>query len=182
VIFLSIAGQQRMSENQNHHTNARVIVPPNPLIERVTITGSGQVDLAPVQRAEQALKQLAVAFDGWLANEVEALSAARDVVRAQGLTKNTGGKLYLAAHDLKGLAETYGYPLIARVCSTLCLLLDAATQHDRIPIEIIDHHVNAVRKMMLMKMKAGNHPQGVAVANRLHDVVSEFARHEAKRP
>jgi len=170
-----------MSGNQKRQETAQVIVSPNPLMERVTITGSGEIDLAPVQRAEQALKQLSVAFDGWLANEVAALSAARDLVRTQGLTKSTGEKLYLAAHDLKGLAETYGYPLIARVCSTLCLLLDAATQKDLIPIEIIDHHVNAVRKMMLMKMKAGNHPQGVAVARRLNEVVSEFARHEAKK-
>jgi len=170
-----------MPENQKRHTSARVIVPPNPLMERVTITGSGQIDLAPVERAEQALKQLAVAFDGWLVNEVAALSEARDLVRAKGLTQSSGEKLYLASHDLKGLAETYGYPLIARVCSTLCLLLDAATQRDLIPLEIIDHHVNAVRKMMRMKMKAGNHPQGVAVANRLHEVVSEFARHEYKK-
>lgn len=170
-----------MSEDQKKPSSVEVIVPPNPLINRVTVTGTGSVDLTPVERAEQALEQLSVAFDEWIIEEVATLLKARDLVHAEGLTEHAHEKLYLAAHDLKGQAETYGYPLIAKVSSTLCMLLDATTNRTLIPLDIIDHHVNAVGKMVSMKMKSADHPHGLAVSNKLYQVVSEFAEHESKK-
>ncbi len=170
-----------MSENKQGDTQVEIIVPPNPLKSKVGVSGSGSLDFGPIERAEKALEQLSVEFDDWLSEEVDLLLLARDRVIEEGLTAETQAKLYLASHDLKGQAETYGYPLITRVCASLCKLLDTATQRSLIPAEIIDHHVNAVRNMMKYKMKSTKHPQGSAVTNKLIDVVLEFADFEDKK-
>ena len=170
-----------MSENQHSNSTAKFIVPPTTLRERVKITGSGPIDMAPIQRAERALEQLSVAFDGWLNEEVAALTEARAQVRAKGLTEDTRKELHRTAHDLKGQGETYGYPLITIVCATLCKLLESATELDLIPLDIIDHHVDAVRNMMKMKIKSDDHPQSLAVSNKLYDVVMEFVEHEEEK-
>ncbi len=170
-----------MSEPKKNETTLEVIVPPTCLRDRVKVTGSGPIDQAPVERAERALQQLSVAFDSWLQEEVATLTQARAQVRAQGLSEETRKELHRAAHDLKGQGETYGYPLITRVCSTLCKLLESATEPDLIPLEIIDHHVDAVRNMMKMKIKSDDHPQAAAVSNKLYEVVMEFASQEDEK-
>ncbi len=167
-----------MSKNEHKDTTVELIIAPGSLRDKVKVTGSGPVDTAPIERAERALQQLSVAFDGWLKEEVDALLKAREAVRSQGLSKETRTELHRAAHDLKGQGETYGYPLITSVCSTLCKLFESAREPDLIPVEIIDHHVDAVRNMMKMKIKTNDHPQSVAVSNKLYDVVIEFANRE----
>ncbi len=170
-----------MSKDKRKETTVEVIIAPGSLRDKVKVTGSGPIDTAPIQRAERALEQLSVAFDSWLTEEVEALTRARDVVRAKGLSEDTRKELHRAAHDLKGQGETYGYPLITIVCSTLCKLLESAIEPDLIPLDIINHHVDAVRNMEKMKIKSDDHPQSLAVSNRLYDVVIEFANHEDEK-
>lgn len=170
-----------MSEAKKSNSTVKVIVPPECLRDRVKVTGDGPMDLAPIQRAERALEQLSVAFDSWLKEEVDTLTKARDDVRTNGLSEDTRKELHRAAHDLKGQGETYGYPLITSVCSTLCKLLESATQPDLIPLDIIDHHVDAVRNMMRMKIKSDSHKKSLAVSNKLYDVVTEFADYEDEK-
>lgn len=162
-------------------TSVEMIVPPNTLKDKVPVSGTGEPDMTAVVRAEKALDLMSVEFDDWLAEEVEKLLIARDLVQADGLNDETSEKLYMASHDLKGQGETYGYPLITQVCASLCKLLDTAPQHSDIPTDIIDHHVNAVRNMMKLKMKLADDPQGSAVANKLIDVVLEYAAYEDKK-
>ena len=170
-----------MSENKHKETTTEIIIAPGSLRDKVKVTGSGPIDTGPIERAERALEQLSVAFDSWLVEEVEALTNARQAVRMQGLSGETRKELYRTAHDLKGQGETYGYPLITLVCSTLCKLLESALEPDLIPLDIIDNHVDAVRNMMKMKIKTDNHPQSVAVSDKLYEVVIEFANHEDEK-
>jgi len=167
-----------MSKNKPKDTTVELIIAPGSLRDKVKVTGSGPIDTAPIERAERALEQLSVAFDGWLKEEVDTLIKAREAVRSRGLYEETRKELHRAAHDLKGQGETYGYPLITSVCSTLCKLLESALEPDLIPLDIIDHHVDAVRNMMKLKIKTSDHAQSVAVSNKLYDVVIEFANRE----
>ncbi len=137
--------------------------------------------MGPIERAERALDQLSVAFDSWLIEEVGALTKARDAIHTQGLTPETRKELHRTAHDLKGQGETYGYPLITHVCSTLCKLFETAIEPDLIPVAIIDHHVDTVRNIMKMKIKTTDHPNSLAVVNRLYDVVMEFSDREDEK-
>lgn len=162
--------------------DCEIIEIPNHIKNKITIHGSGELDVAAVRRAQAALEELSVEFDKWLDDEVSRLSVARDAVHVQGLAGACGEELLLAAHDIKGQGETFGYPLAGIVCASLCALLDGVDDRTAIPLEIIDHHVDAVRRIKRDEAKAIDHPMGRAVADRLADVVIKFVeRHQAKK-
>ena len=98
-----------------------MITPPNTLRTKV---GSERpaLDQGAVARAEAALASLSDQFNDWIAEELDKLVAAWDAFEADSGTPEARDELHRRAHDLKGLAPTYGYPLVGRICGSLCKL------------------------------------------------------------
>lgn len=151
-----------------------VIKTDNPLKSRVKVTGSGDVDTDVIKKAENNLKRLSPQFDIWLEDEVIRLKKARDDVKANGLTPPYDEKLYNVCHDLKGQGETFGYPVITTICGNLCKLIDAAPERAKLPLEIIDNHIDAVSNITKHKIKIPTDDKSLNVVNRLQEVVQEF--------
>src|SRR5580698_4285023 len=105
----------------------------------------GAIDPAAIAKAEAALKSLAGNFAQWLADEITKLDAARQQVRAEGVTPETMENLYLRAHDLKGLGTTYGYQLITRIAGSLCRMIDDKEKRASVPLELVDAHIDAIK-------------------------------------
>src|SRR5437660_6897003 len=73
----------------------------------------------PVARAERALLQLSGEFSAWMHSECDRLDRARKEVTAKGFNKITREALFLAAHDIKGQAATFGFPEVAASADSL---------------------------------------------------------------
>lgn len=102
----------------------------------------------PVARAEAALVQISSEFSTWMLDECERLDAARRKAHAGGLTKPNRQELFLSAHDVKGDSSTFGYGLVATAAESLCRLLEHTPDPSKIPLTIIDQHVDAVRAIV----------------------------------
>jgi chemotaxis protein histidine kinase CheA len=137
-----------------------VITPPNRLKGAI---GSAIDGDDPVARAEAALAQLSSEFDGWMNDECERLDRARQDVRQNGMTAQPREALFRAAHDIKGQAATLGFPLVASVAESLCRLIDETPDPRRVPLDLVDQHVDAVRAII----REHGHAQAEAVAERL---------------
>jgi chemotaxis protein histidine kinase CheA len=122
-----------------------VITPPNKLGGAISRALDGD---DPVARAEAALAQLSSEFTGWMHDECEQLERARHNVRQNGLTALPREALFRAAHDIKGQAATLGFPLVSEVAGSLCRLLEEAHDPKRIPLDLVDQHVDAVRAII----------------------------------
>lgn len=154
----------------------------NTLKNKVRITGSDDdIDMDAIARAEKALETLSVEFDGWLAEEVNRLLVARDTIRSGGASDEQYGELYRAAHDLKGEGDTFGYPLVTELCSSMCKLIDAAEDKSIIPVTLIDNHVDAIHIVMRDKIKDSSDDTTRAVIERLGEVVGDYEAHFARR-
>ena len=68
--------------------------------------------------------------------------------RPNGLNKKTKQELFLSAHDVKGDCGTFGFPAVAPAADSLCRLLEHTPDMSRIPLAIIDQHVDAVRAIV----------------------------------
>ena len=102
-----------------------VIMPPNKLKKAVQKLEPGEkAPFDPVARAEAALAELAADFSVWMDNECERLDAARNAIKAVRHHPGNKDALFLAAHDIKGEAATFGYPLVAPVADSLCRLIE----------------------------------------------------------
>lgn len=151
---------------------AEVIQVPNML--KLKVGGRGGIDMAAIAKAEAALKSLSGNFAQWLNDEIVKLEAARQDVRAQGLTAQTGEALYLRAHDLKGLGATYEFPLITRLAASLCKLIDDPDTRLSAPMFLVDAHIDAIKACVRDDIKVDTHPIGKVLAAELEGRVAQY--------
>ena len=134
-----------------------------------------------IANAEQAMEQLSVNFDHWIATESRQLAKSRDEAKAAGLSEDKLGILFQAAHNLKGQATTLGYPFADEICASLCRLIDKIPDKSRLPILLIDQHVDAVRALVAEGAKGTDNPKASVLAKRLRDVTGDFLAQEMAR-
>jgi hypothetical protein len=160
------------------YADHEVISPPHKLRRTLSNVTGSQADDDPVERAEQALALLSDEFASWMEEEGERLDLARNTVKTTGFTLETREALFFAAHDIRGDAETLGYPGLTMPAESLCRLIEHTRDMKRIPIELVDQHVDAVRAII----REGSRPEAVQtvadLTRRLRDVTDEFLAHE----
>jgi HPt (histidine-containing phosphotransfer) domain-containing protein len=153
-----------------------VITPPHRL--RSYVAAAGPDDDDPVARAEQALENLSSEFNTWMDSECERLEAARRQVRAAGLVGKVRDDLFHAAHDIKGEAATFGYPFAGEAANSLCRLIEHTPDSERVPHELIDQHVDAIRAIIRESARPDAEKVATRLTRRLREVTEDFLRRE----
>jgi HPt (histidine-containing phosphotransfer) domain-containing protein len=150
-----------------------VIVPSNPLRKIVSEEPLDPED-DPVARAEKALADLAPEFSNWMDAECERLDLARHAVKAKGFIQQTHSDLFHAAHDIKGEAATFGFPAVAAAAESLCRLIEHTPDIRKIPLSLVDQHVDAVRAIFREYSRSDAKEIASVLTKRLRDVTDEF--------
>ncbi len=131
------------------------------------------VDLEAIARAEEAMAALAVEFDDWMAREVARLVEQTDIVKKEGLHMGNRPALFRVAHDLKGEASTFGYPLAGAIADSLCLLLEEVDNPTLVPVDLLEKHTIAIAAILREGAKGDNDPTGKALAQSLISITRE---------
>jgi len=156
-----------------------VILPPNKLKKAVQKVKPGtRIDFDPVANAEAALAELAEDFSGWMDQECTRLDTARNAMKASGISKRTRDALFLAAHDIKGQATTFGYPLVQPVADSLCRLIEHTPDMARLPLALVDQHVDAVRAIVTRNTRGDSDANAARLSQKLRQVTDEFLAYE----
>jgi HPt (histidine-containing phosphotransfer) domain-containing protein len=158
------------------YADYEVITPAHPL--RKAVAPAGDADDDPVARAEAALAELSGEFGGWMDSECTRLEAARQDVKSAGFTQKTHDALFRAAHDIKGEAGTFGFPAVAGIADSLCRLVEHTPEMQRIPLTLVDQHVDAVRAVVREYARPDLLDVATALTKRLREVTDEFLRRE----
>jgi HPt (histidine-containing phosphotransfer) domain-containing protein len=158
------------------YADYEVITPPHEL--RKAVAPAGDVIDDPVARAEAALAELSSEFSGWMESECDRLESARQDVKRDGFTRKTHEVLFRAAHDIKGEAGTFGYPAVAGIANSLCRLIEHTPDMQRIPLPLLDQHVDAVRAVVREYGRPDLLDAANALTKRLRDVTDEFLKTE----
>ena len=164
-------GQIQRTERNGDH---QVIHPSNPLKSRAMVRASPYaVTEDPIQRAEQALASLSTQFDGWMRNELDMLEAAHFAFRTHGPAQDRLQRLFRAAHDIRGQSPTLGYPLVAAVAESLCMLLEYVPAA-HIPPALVDRHVETIRAMIREDAKGSEHKLAVTLSGHLRQATERL--------
>jgi chemotaxis protein histidine kinase CheA len=148
-----------------------IFMPPNVLKAKVgSVAGAG--DIAAIKRAEAAMETLKSEFNAWLTDDIARLAMVRGGF-ANNPTREMRCDLFRAAHDLKGQADTYGYPLVARIASSLTNLLDESNTKPVIPLQLVDAHVTAIQIAFRDKVSVTKDAVAAALATELEMRVTE---------
>jgi HPt (histidine-containing phosphotransfer) domain-containing protein len=158
------------------YADHEVITPPHEL--RRVLSLAAESDDDPIARAEAALLELSSEFAAWMRSECERLEAARLDVKRRGMTEETHEVLFRAAHDVKGEAATFGFPAAAGVAESLCRLLEHTPEIARIPVALIDQHVDAVRAITREYARPDLAHLAGALTLRLREVTDDFLKRE----
>lgn len=93
--------------------------------------------------AERAVENLSEQFEAWMRRDLESLRDTWAAAQLADATAEEYRRLYTAAHNITGAAPAYGYPAVARLSRSLCLLLSQTRPGDNAPL--INLHVEACR-------------------------------------
>jgi HPt (histidine-containing phosphotransfer) domain-containing protein len=172
--------KEKSSEKPSVSTFAdhEIIHPPNKLRKAIKRASEKEAAEDPVANAEKALAQISSEFSGWMDSECARLDAARQQIKAEGFTKVTREALFLAAHDIKGQAATFGYPEVASPADSLCRLIEHTPETTHIPLSLVDQHVDTVRAIIREGVRAGRARTADALTRKLRTVTDEFLAHE----
>ncbi len=155
-----------------------IIVPENRLRGAVSAGSTQPREEDPVARAEKALAGLSTEFGNWMDSECDRLDHARhDIVKA-GITQSGKDALFRAAHDIKGEAATFGYPAVASAAESLCRLIEHTPDTSRIPVPLIDQHVDAVRAIYREYARSDAKKLAATLTTRLREVTDYFLINE----
>ncbi len=127
-----------------------------------------------IAKAEAALSNLSENFDTWICDEVDKLEVARKAVLEEGLGGDAGQDLFNAAHDLKGLGTTYGYPFVSGMADSLCKITLEKEIRAKASIALVSAHVDSIRAVVRGHIKTANNPVGQALLKELSDRATEF--------
>jgi chemotaxis protein histidine kinase CheA len=131
-------------------------------------------DAEALTRADETLKAMSGSFEQWLEADVQKLQAARTAAEQGAWRDDRLAALFAAAHDLKGMGATYGYPLVTQLCASLCRLIEteAGKRAARANPELAAAHVDAVRAAVRDRIATTGHPLGRALVAALEAQVA----------
>jgi HPt (histidine-containing phosphotransfer) domain-containing protein len=157
------------------YADHEVIMPPNKLIKVIAKRRGDDGD--PIARAQAALNELSSDFAAWMQDECDRLNTARQNVKTNGFSKQNIDEIFRAAHDIKGDAATFGYPLVAPIAESLCRLIEHTPDARKIPLALLDQHVDAVRAVVREHARPDIDGIASALNGRLQTVTEEFLVH-----
>jgi len=128
----------------------------------------------PVKAAEQALEKLSTQFDTWMGNEIDELLDALKALKEDPTSRDLQVTLFQAAHNIRGQGETLGYPLVGHVAGSLCRLIDGMPSPTKLPMALVEQHVEAIRAMVAEDARDNANTIGNALFNKLADVTDDY--------
>ena len=149
-----------------------LFMPPNMLKAKVGGGTFSGLDIAAIKRAETAMETIKSEFSAWAAADVEKLMAAR---ARFGQTPDAPSRAALlrAAHDMKGRAATFNYPMIARVAGSLSKLIGELPAERDLPLGLVDAHVTAIHVIYRDKVMDETNKIAVVLSQELEARVAE---------
>ena len=155
-----------------------VVTPENKLRHLVSNRPLAPGEEDPIARAEKALIELSTEFGTWMHQECERLDKARRALANGGFNKANKEALFHAAHDIRGEADTFGYPAVAGPADSLCRLIEHSPDPTRIPMALVDQHVDAVRAIYREYVNSDAEELAGRLTRALRAVTDEFLVHE----
>lgn len=150
-----------------------IFTPPNAL--KAKIGGSmSPLDCSAIAKANKALADLASEFQKWIEDELARLDDAWAAYEANDDKIQGVAGIHSVAHDLKGLAKTYEYPLVGRLAASLCRLTNDDIDRTISPPVLMRAHIDGVRAAIKSQIKTEDHPVGGALLAELESRVSDF--------
>ena len=150
----------------------QIVSPPNRLRQKVS--GNGPISPEMLARAKEAVSNLAPAFAELMAKDVEKIASLYEEGLADPTRRMEVAKaIFDVAHDLRGQAGTFDYPLVTRVGSSLCRFIEKLEGCEDVHFEVIAVHVDALEGVLRNAIRGDGGALGREIADGLELAVKK---------
>lgn len=150
----------------------QIVSPPNRLRQKVS--GTGPISPEMLARAKEAVSNLAPAFAELMAKDVEKIASLYEEGLADPTRRMEIAKaIFDVAHDLRGQAGTFDYPLVTRVGSSLCRFIEKLEGCEAVHFEVIAVHVDALEGVLRNAIRGDGGALGREIADGLELAVKK---------
>lgn len=129
------------------------IIPPSRELQHRIGGPLKPLDDAQIESVAAALEELAEDMGDWIKTDLSRLFAARNAFLDNSGSRECIETLHRAAHDLKGLGQTYGFPIVSVIADTLCKAILRAAEAGTLPEDVVNAHVDALRAVVDLDLR-----------------------------
>ena len=127
---------------------ALVLRLPNVLRKKADKPG-GLTPQEAIGRAQAALAAFCDAYREWAEADVQRLKAASTGLHSDPEERERHiREMYRIAHEMRGQAATFGFPLMSEISNSLCHFIETITRATPRDLQILNLHVNALRAVL----------------------------------
>jgi hypothetical protein len=149
-----------------------VLTPPNKLKELVG--GVTRINDDLLAKAEEAAQKVIDTIDlsETTKPQMAELQAAVDQITGGAEQADHEKKIFSIMHDLRGEGANFGYPLVARIATSMNHYLDSAPAGERArkDLDVIRAHVDALRGVLANKLKGETGEIGAKIVGGLEAI------------
>ncbi len=106
-----------------------------------------------IEQLQAVLEEFASGMGDWIKADLARLIAARNAFLDDSHSQECIDNLHRAAHDLKGLGQTYGFPVVSVIASALCKAIHLAMESGAVPEDLVNAHVDALRAIVNLNLR-----------------------------
>ncbi|MDP6805494.1 MAG: Hpt domain-containing protein [Rhodospirillales bacterium] len=153
----------------------KIVTPPNTLKSKVVVGGPKAVDPAALERAEEAIANLAGDYLDWVQEDIKKLEEALNALKASdGGDKDLLGAIFQVAHEIKGQGGSFDYDLMTQIGNQLCHFVENLAEAGAPETEVISLHVDALKLVFAKRMRGDGGQAGQALLRGLEQIVSKI--------
>ena len=130
----------------------QIINPPNAVKAKVKVGGPGAVDVATLERAEQAIAAMGDQYLDWVQEDLGKIDAAFVALKAAtGDRAQEVDDVFQVSHDMKGQGGSFGYDLITAIGNQLCRMIEKVDTVGDAEVNAIEVHIGAMKLVIAQK-------------------------------
>lgn len=154
-----------------------IITPPNTLKDKVREGGPGAVDLATLERAENAIADMGDSYLVWVQEDLQKIDVAyKALAAAEGDRKTEADAVFQVAHDIKGQGGSFGFDLMTVIGNELCRLIERSEGFGDAEVKAIKVYIDALKLVIQVGMKGDGGADGQALVQGIRQVSDKLNR------
>ena len=148
--------------------------PPNTLIAKVG--GPLKLDPRLLAKAEAQVAELKLSFGDWVEADLDRLTIALGKLKDRsGSAAENLEVIEGTAHDIKGQAGTFDYPLLTLIAESLCDMLRGADTIEDRQIGLVEAHIDAIAIIVRRRIQGNGGDMGKQLLSRLQTAVRKVS-------
>ena len=155
----------------------QIINPPNAVKAKVKVGGPGAVDVATLERAEQAIAAMGDQYLDWVQEDLGKIDAAFVALKAAtGDRAQEVDDVFQVSHDMKGQGGSFGYDLITAIGNQLCRMIEKVDTVGDAEVNVGEVHIGAMKLVIAQKMTGNGGEAGDQIMLGLEKVMEKILR------